>query len=77
MEYILYHLSVFKNSFKGLGNKPPKKANKHDRANNNKYQIGEPYVELLNKDWTKQKKSSLKKSKKTIVENVWEEIFGS
>lgn len=77
MEYILYHLAVFRNSFKGLGNKPPQKTTKYERINNSKHQIGEPYVELLNKDWRKQKKSALNKSKKTMVENVWEEIFGS
>lgn len=80
MEYILYHLSVFRNSLKGIGNHPPQsdvKFNNNDIIKaKSKHRVGEPFVQLLNKDSSKENKS-LKKPQKTIVENIWEEIFGS
>lgn len=82
MEYILHHLAVFRNSFKGLGNKPPEVSEKHEdneilEKKSRMHHVGEAFIELLNKDSVKTKKSALKKSEKTIVANIWEEIFGS
>lgn len=80
MEYLLYHLAVFRNSKRGLGNKPPEdieeqKSNEIDNYEIRR-QVGEPHIQLLNKDWIKERRAALKNTQ-TVVKSMWDEIFGS
>ncbi|KFM62571.1 Glycoprotein-N-acetylgalactosamine 3-beta-galactosyltransferase 1, partial [Stegodyphus mimosarum] len=81
MEYILYHLAVFKNSLQGIGNNPPQREDNSVLNEIPKFpkrkQVGEPFVQLLDKNWSRSNKKRGAKSEKTIVQNIWDEIFGS
>ncbi|XP_054712794.1 glycoprotein-N-acetylgalactosamine 3-beta-galactosyltransferase 1-like [Uloborus diversus] len=81
MEYVQHHLAAFTNSFEGLGNKPVLNDNsqsENSKTQTEKAQLGEPFVQLLDNHWTKSNKAGKTvKPKKSMVENLWNEIFGS
>ncbi|XP_015914510.1 glycoprotein-N-acetylgalactosamine 3-beta-galactosyltransferase 1 [Parasteatoda tepidariorum] len=77
MEYLQYHLDVFRNSFQGLGNHP--KDSEENRKSNEipdeMEQVGEPFVKLLDHDWVRSGKRH--RSDKKVERNLWNDIFGS
>ncbi|KAF8796250.1 glycoprotein-N-acetylgalactosamine 3-beta-galactosyltransferase 1-like [Argiope bruennichi] len=80
MEFLQYHLLVFRNSLQGIGNKPPtdKKRYISNKLNSKELdQVGEPFIQLVDRDWVKSNNKKKQKSHKTLVENIWNELFGS
>lgn len=79
MEYILNHLTVFKNSLLGTGNKPPaneKKSVQTVLKSDKMKRVGEPFVQLMDHNWIRTRKRK-KMRKMQEDKNIWNEIFGS
>ncbi|GFX03328.1 glycoprotein-N-acetylgalactosamine 3-beta-galactosyltransferase 1 [Trichonephila clavipes] len=81
MEFLQYHLNVFRNSMQGIGNLPVRdqsKSNLNKKSVSSEMEhVGEPFVQLVDRNWVRSNNLKNLKRQKTIVENIWNELFGS